>query len=429
MAERIADFQDPEVLVQRYYAKPTPDLKDMIMVQYTALVERTARRFAGIESQDDLVQVGFIGLLNALGKFDPSAGVRFNTYATHLVAGEIKHYLRDRAHTIRHPAWLQELRHKITKTSNALQASLQRPPTEAEIAEALGISECSVKEALQSQDMMKVASLDAPILSDEEGADVDNLDAADYCPEQLTVEDRVVLVEAMSKLRDLEREVLMRFHFDSLNQTEIAASLGISCNYVSHILRQSLSKLKRILVSEDEKDRVLRRQSESLTGDVVDSSTGLYNEDYFSARLIEEVHRASSSNGVMALILIEFEGLDQMRSFYGEASVHDFIVDVAGFLKDAVRRLDIVCRRSRTGIGVIMPSTGSNAEAAMQRIAKKLKGWLAARNASGGRTLAQFGYACFGDDGMTSRELIQAATEAMLSDADPKESRSLPRAA
>src|SRR6185503_19674571 len=152
---------DPEGLVLRYVENPRPDLKDLIMVQYSSLVERVARKYAGIESQDDLVQVGYIGLLNALTKFDPDAGVRFNTYATYLVAGEIKHYLRDRSQTIRHPAWLQELRHKVGRAVSVLQQTLGRVPTEREIAEELQVSEASVHEVFATQEMLKVASLDA----------------------------------------------------------------------------------------------------------------------------------------------------------------------------------------------------------------------------------------------------------------------------
>ncbi len=415
MAEAFADIHDPEVLVLRYHDTPTSDLKDMILVQYTGLVERTARRFVGLETQDDLVQVGFIGLLNALSKFDPAAGVKFNTYATHLVAGEIKHYLRDRTHTIRHPAWLQELRHRVQRAAGALQASLQRPPTETEIAEHLNIAESSVREVYQTQEMLKIASLDTPPQADEDGAEVDNLDAAAFCPEQLTVEDRVVLEDAMSKLRDLEREVLVRFHFQAMNQTEIANELGISCNYVSHILRQSLSKLRRILVSEDEKDRVLRRQAETYSENVIDPMTGLYNEDYFNSRLIEEVHRACSQHGVTSVMLIEFEGLDGLRSFYGESSVDDFIVDAAQFLKDSVRRLDITCRYSKTGVGIIMPTAADQSEAAFQRIAHKLNGWLLGRHSPSGQIRARIGSSSTGGELSSARQLMESARLAMIS--------------
>src|SRR5258706_13568779 len=101
MSDFLSLHQDAEGLVSRYLKNPTPDLKDLIMVQYANMVERIARKFAGIEPFEDLVQVGFIGLLNALTKFDAEAGGRCNTYSTCLVSGEIKHDLRDRAQTIR----------------------------------------------------------------------------------------------------------------------------------------------------------------------------------------------------------------------------------------------------------------------------------------------------------------------------------------
>src|SRR5579871_4836488 len=244
MSESLSWNQDAEGLVLRYLKEPRADLKDLVMVQYAGMVERIARRFCGIEPFEDLVQVGFIGLLNALSKFDPNAGVRFNTYATYLVAGEIKHYLRDRSQTIRQPAWLQELRQKITKTQSMLQGQYGRIPTNREIAEELGVSEVCVQEVFQANELLKVGSLDAAIQGDDDGTtEVERLDAADFCPEQLGVEDRLLLEHAMKELRDLERQVLVLFHFEAMNQTEIANHLNISCNYVSHILRQSLSKL------------------------------------------------------------------------------------------------------------------------------------------------------------------------------------------
>src|ERR1700685_629831 len=186
MSESLSWNQDAEGLVLRYLQNPRPDLKDLVMVQYAGLVERIARRFCGIEPFEDLVQVGFIGLLNALSKFDPEAGVRFNTYATYLVGGEIKHYLRDRAQTIRQPAWLQELRHRVGRAAALLQQELGRHPTEREIAESLGVSESAVREVLQTQDMLRVTSLDAGFNGDEEGdTEVEGLDTAAFCPEQL----------------------------------------------------------------------------------------------------------------------------------------------------------------------------------------------------------------------------------------------------
>lgn len=409
--------QDGEELVGRYLANPRPDLRDLIMVQYAGLVERVARRFSGIENFDDLVQVGFIGLLNALGKFDPEAGVRFNTYATYLVAGEIKHFLRDRAQTIRQPAWLQELRHKVNRASSMLQQNLQRPPTEREIAEELGVSEQAVHEVYQTQEMLKIVSLDAPAQSEEEGGgESEKLDAATFCPEQLSVEDRVVLEHAMKQLRDLERKVLVLFHFNSLNQTEIAAQLGISCNYVSHILRQSLAKLRKILSNEEQRDRVLRRGTETKSGEIVDGSTGAYTEAYFKSRLEEELHRAISSEGSVAVVMLRFYGLDGMRKFYGEQSVVDFLADAADFLKENVRRLDVVARFGEEGFGVILPSTGKNVELVRQRLISKASAWMAGRYGPNSNVGIEIGTVTAPENGRTTRDVLGSMTMLPIED-------------
>jgi RNA polymerase sigma-B factor len=410
MTEAIGLHQDPENLVLRYLENPKPDLKDLIITEYSTLVERVARKFNGLEPLEDLVQVGYIGLLNALSKFDPNAGVRFNTYATYLIAGEIKHYLRDRSQTIRQPAWLQELRHKTTRASNVLQQTLGRTPTCREIADYLEVSECMVEDVLQTQEMLKIASLDSTPQSDDEGdSDVERLDSADFCPEQLTVEDRVVLESAMRQLRDLERQVLVYFHFDSLNQTEIANKLGISCNYVSHILRQSLAKLRKILTSEERKDAILRRQSDILDSDVLDSMTGAYTESYFNSRLQEEVHRATCDESAVSIVIVNFKGLSQLRSFYGENSVLDFMTDAAEFFKDQVRRLDIVCRYGESGYGIILPTTGHNVSVVRQRLVQRVTSWITARNGQNGPISVDIGHAACPDNGKTVVELLTEA--------------------
>lgn len=402
--------QDGEGLVLRYLQDKQPALKDLIMVQYSNLVERVARRFSGLESFDDLCQVGYIGLLNALSKFDPEAGVRFNTYATYLVAGEIKHYLRDRAQVIRHPAWLQELRHKVGRAVGVLQQTLGRMPTEREIAEELQVSEASIHEVFATQEMLKVASLDAAQPGeDDSDSEVDKLDASFFCVEQLSVEDRLLLENAMKQLRDLEREVLVKFHFESLNQTEIASKLGISCNYVSHILRQSLSKLRKILSVEEEKDRVLRRQAAEIDYDILDPLTGAYTESYFRARLAEELHRASCQDTAVAIVMIDFGGLDTLRSFYGEQSVDDFLSDAAEFFRGNVRRLDIVARFGEGGFAIILPSTGHGVALVRQRLLHRIAGWMTGRFSQNSPIEIGIGQAAYPDDARTPQELLQAA--------------------
>jgi RNA polymerase sigma-B factor len=406
---------DSEELVLRYLENPRPELKDLIMVTYTSLVERTARKFSGIEAFEDLVQVGYIGLLNALSKFDPTAGVRFNTYATYLVAGEIKHYLRDKSQTIRQPAWLQELRHKVNRAAAALQTELNRVPTEREIADAIGISESSVHEVIVTQDLLRVGSLDSmQNAEDDTESEIDKIDAAQFSPEQLSVEDRVVLEHAMDQLRDLEKQVLTMFHFDAMNQTEIAAKLDISCNYVSHILRQSLSKLRKILTTEETKDRMLRRQETSGENNVLDAASGAYTEAYFKTRLEEELHRASFEKTVVALMLVDFRGLEGLRKFYGEQSVLDFLCDAAEFFRDNVRRLDVVARYGTTGFAIILPSGGKNIQIVKDRLHERLMDWVSGRYGSTGAIQTLIGEAISPVDGRCGNELTQRAHSLMI---------------
>ncbi|MBV6458071.1 MAG: RNA polymerase sigma factor FliA [Fimbriimonadaceae bacterium] len=409
MVELYKFDQDPESLVVRYLDDPRPDLKDLIIVEYSGLVERIARRFSGIEPFDDLVQVGYIGLLNALSKFDVNAGVRFNTYATHLVAGEIKHYLRDRSQVIRHPAWLQELRQKVHRAALMLQSEFGRQPTEREIAEHLQVSESTVRDVFATQEMLRVASLDSTPNDEDGDTDLDRIDSADFCPEQLTVEDRVVLESAISQLRELEQKVLVAFHFDAKSQTEIATELGISCNYVSHILRQSLSKLRRILSNEEASDRMLSAAHNVVQCEELDDVTGIYSENYFRKRLTEEVHRAVAEDSVIGVMLIDFQGIKQLQSFYGDDSVRDLLLDVADFLKDNVRRLDIVCRWGATGFGIILPATGPNVEVLEDRIRSRFEAWLGSRTTPSGPIRARTGSTFAPDFGRTVEELIEKA--------------------
>lgn len=408
MSESLSCHQDAEGLVMRYLKNPRPDLKDLILVQYSGLVERIARRFAGVESFEDLVQVGYIGLLNALSKYDASEGVKFNTYANYLIAGEIKHYLRDRAMTIRHPAWLQELRQRVVKAAALLQQELGRTPTEREIADSIDVSEAAVKEVYQTQEMMKVGSLDQA-LPGEENSDTERPELSFSCPDQLSVEDRLVLEQAMKQLRELEREVLVLFHFEALNQSEIADKLGISCNYVSHILRQSLSKLRKILTVESEKDRILRRQSFELDYDVVDAETGTYTEAFFRSRMQEELHRANAEGTQVALVLFRFSGLDGLAKFYGEQSVKDFLSDAADFLRANTRRLDMVCRYGKSGFALVFPETGHKLGIVRRLLLKRAVEWMQGRYNERSGIGLELGAAVAPEDGKTLEEILKAA--------------------
>lgn len=401
--------QDPEFLVAEYVKAPSSALKDQITLHYSGMVERLARKFSGIEPFEDLVQVGYIGLLNALSKFDPEAGVRFNTYATHLVLGEIKHYLRDKTGTIRHPAWLQELRHKVQKASAKLQGELGRTPTEEEIAREAGVTEDAVRDALATADLLKVASLDGGMGDEDESeSDIDRLDGGLISSDSVSMEEKMVLHHAISQLRELEQEVLVLFHFDSLNQTEIAGRLGISCNYVSHILRQCHSKLRKILVVQEAQEM----QAEAVNDDMVlCSTTGLYSESYLKSRLNEEVHRVMGTEDAVSLVTFELRGLQAYKQFYGAQSASELLADMGDLLKGGVRGLDIVCRMGPGGFAVILPATGMTAETAKKRIEQQVRPWLEVRVGRGSAMKLLVGWSTAPNEAASAKSLIEMAKQ------------------
>src|ERR1043165_6647901 len=112
-------------LLQEYRQSRNPEIRDQIVLHFTNLVESVARRFSGAaEPVEDLAQEGYIGLITAVDLYDSSKNVKFSTYATHFIIGQIKHYLRDRGKIIKEPAWLQELNQRVARAVASLTQQL-----------------------------------------------------------------------------------------------------------------------------------------------------------------------------------------------------------------------------------------------------------------------------------------------------------------
>lgn len=408
MSEGISRNDYAEAIVLEYVRTRRPELREKIVESYRDLVHRVARRYAGIELVEDLAQVGFTGLLNALGMYEPSKGVRFNTYATHLVAGSIKHYLRDRARIIREPAWLQEVRHKVNRMAAQIQQESGKPPTAELIAERTLVPVETVREVLATDDLFRVTSLSSSAGSDDE--DSEELDLAGDDQEQLSVEDRMVLESALGELRELEQQVLYLFHFESLNQTEISSKLKISGNYVSHILRQSLTKLRQKLADEERRDLVLQRQANALQNDIMDAETGVYSETHVTSLLNEACTRAACAGEQVTLMRIEFSGLDRFGSFYGPDAVSAFLADAARFLRESVRRLDVVGRIGTQGFGIILPGTGDRGNAISSRVVNRLIAWAERTNLAGSGVAISLGVSTYPEAGRNAASLVRAAS-------------------
>ena len=226
-------------------------LRERLVEQHIGLVEFLARRFRNRgEPLEDLVQVGTIGLLKAIERFDLEREVEFSTYATPTIVGELKRHFRDKGWAVRVPRRLQELHLELTKVVGHLGQDLGRSPTVAEIAEATGATEETVLEGLEIAQAYNFTSLDAPIDTDEGGSTsfADQLGEDDEHLENL--EYRASLAPEMAKLPERERRILYLRFFKGLTQSEIADKLEISQMHVSRLLNRTLTTLRQALEEE-----------------------------------------------------------------------------------------------------------------------------------------------------------------------------------
>ncbi|HLV79225.1 MAG TPA: sigma-70 family RNA polymerase sigma factor [Chthonomonadaceae bacterium] len=416
--------EDVLQMLVEYRRTQNPALRDRIVLRYTNLVESVARRFSGAsEPIEDLAQEGYIGLITAVDLYDPAKNVKFSTYATHFIIGQIKHYLRDRGKIIKEPAWLQELNQRMTRAIETLSQQLSRPPSNIEIARLMDLSEETIAEMMMTREVFKVSSIDGGDNEEDGGKfDMERQTAADVAvPFQIPVEDRIVLESALGKLKDLEQQVVTGFYFKSLNQTEIARQLGISCNYVSHILRNSTKKLKKILVTDELRDaRLMMAQMRKRLEDqqpraqqeaIVDTLTRLYNRRYFETRLEEEMSRASRNNSELSVIFIEIGGLEAFTRNYGTIRGDEAVLGFADTIQQTVRRVDILTRYEETIFALILPFTGENVGIVCSRLTRALDTWLEERGWHAARYPLVFslGAAVYPRDAATASELISLA--------------------
>jgi len=378
--------EEVQVLLAKYSRVLETFQSDQIVLQYTNLVESVARRFAGAcEPVEDLVQEGYIGLITSVDLYDPSKGVKFSTYATHFVIGQIKHYLRDKGKIIKEPAWLQELNQRMSRVIDSLSQKHGRPPTELEIGEVMNLPEETVAELLTTREVFKVSSLDAGTdREDGTGYPVDTEKIKDQkCTTfQLPIEDKIVLETAMDRLKAIEQRVIYEFFYLDLNQTEIARKLNISCNYVSHILRNSTKKLKKFLMTEEIRDTQMQvtqlskrlqdqtRALEELT--VVDSLTGTYNRKYFLERLDEETNRAKRYGYPVSIVLIHIDLPEAVGEVTRMIRFDDIMQQAADKIRQSIRKADVLARLQDDVFAIILPHTGSNAANVASRLSKML---------------------------------------------------------
>ena len=239
------DKEKTRELFRRFKEEGDMDAREKLVMSHLNLVRFIANKFKNRgEPIDDLIQVGYLGLLKAIDRFDPSRGLEFTTFATPTIMGEIKRHFRDKGWSVRVPRRLQELSAKVNQATDTLTSQLQRSPTIAEIADYLDATVDEVLEAMESSSAYSSVSLEAP-----SGADDDDTPSVidRYATEDSDLaftDDRIIIEEALASFSPRERDVIEMRCLKGMTQIEIAEKLGISQVQVSRLLRRTLKKIQ-----------------------------------------------------------------------------------------------------------------------------------------------------------------------------------------
>lgn len=239
------DKEKTHELFRRYKDHGDMDAREKLVMSHLNLVRFLANKFKNRgEPLDDLMQVGYLGLLKAIDRFDPSRGLEFTTFATPTILGEIKRHFRDKGWSVRVPRRLQELSAKVNQATDLLTTQLQRSPSIAEIAEYLDATVDEVLEAMESSSAYSSVSLEAPAGADAEDTPsiIDRYATEDS--DLALTDDRLVIEEALDGFSPREREVIELRFIKGMTQIEIAGQLGISQVQVSRLLRRTLKKIQ-----------------------------------------------------------------------------------------------------------------------------------------------------------------------------------------
>lgn len=227
-------------------------LRSDLVVMHLNLVRYLAVKFANRgEALDDLIQVGTVGLIKAIDRFDLDRKVEFTTYATPTIVGEIKRYFRDKGWAVKVPRRLQELNLAVNRAVEMLTSKLNRSPMVSDLAEHLGVSDEQILEAQELGQAYNVLSLDTELGGENEKKSatlLDYLGAEDIGLEQ--TEDRANLERAFEVLSRRERLILYLRFYQNISQTEIARRLNVSQMHISRLQQKALEKLKGVLGEE-----------------------------------------------------------------------------------------------------------------------------------------------------------------------------------
>ncbi len=222
--------------------------REALMEEYLPLVRRIAQHYVHSAVQnhyEDLIQVGCIGLLRAIDRFDPNRAASFKTYASHTIRSEIRHYLRDQVATVKLPRDLQELLPRVRQAEQKLSQTLDRAPEQDEVAEHLEITVNKLEEVYRMASNYSPISLNqkAHKSSENDITLIENIEDQGNRSFQLAAEDRMLIQGALNNIKAQSRQMIEFAFYEDLTQTEIARQLGISQMQVSRRLKKAVGEL------------------------------------------------------------------------------------------------------------------------------------------------------------------------------------------
>jgi RNA polymerase sigma-B factor len=225
-----------------------------LVARYESLVRSCAQRYwRSPESQEELMQVGYVGLLKAINNFDPELGSNLAAYAQPCISGEIKRHFRDKRWHVHVKRSAQELRLELRRAKVELTQRLARSPRAEELASHLGISDADLRDALQADLAFQASSLDAPVSYGSDTAHVADLMGTDDPQLEHTLDMEAVWTHWRDLPERQQRLLMMRF-YGNMTQTEIGERLGISQMHVSRLLAASLNYLRGRLIGPEADD-------------------------------------------------------------------------------------------------------------------------------------------------------------------------------
>lgn len=227
-------------------------VRDELVTMHLGLVHHLARRYgAQGASSEDVVQVGILGLINAVDRFEPARGNEFSTFATPHIIGEMRKFFRDDSWAVHLPRRLRDLTASVNRARSELSVELGRHPTVAELSGHLNVPEEEILAALEAATIRGAASIDTPI--DADGRTLaDTLAQGESAFDQ--VENRLLAESLLAALPERERRIVIARIYEELGQSRIADELGISQVHVSRLLRSSLETMRRQALEPPEPD-------------------------------------------------------------------------------------------------------------------------------------------------------------------------------